>query len=466
MNARTVFLVAATLLALCLRLFAADRFSLNNDEIAEVSWTSGTWTDCIRAVAEDRVHPPLDYLLQWSVGRISDVEWHRRLPSIFAGTATVLFVAFLGPAISLSSGSLVAAAFLAISPTHIRFSQEIRPYAMGLFFLAASILSIRKYIESNRRRYLALWFAATLCAGYTLYFAGMVAGTTSVVVLLAKYKESEHARRALRRIPMYAALLIVLYLPWMNVLISAAAAPPVAPQETIDLPWLAYRLQVLGTGDWRREPLTTGSIFFWSLAALGLFVGCFRRDGLHLVWWLAGGMYLQLLILQIHPHFPAPRHLLPAWLAVFPLIGIAADFLLRKRGWRVILAMASATIVWNCSLTLRSYFEAGRPDWRRVAVFVKTHTANDVDVLLVNDWTARNFSYYWKEIGGDPARLKGPEAFAAGPAWIVAASCPMPPETKKRYDALPLALSDSKTNYLQIRILPAGSQLRFSSPCG
>src|SRR4051812_41349583 len=84
------------LLALLLRVEKLRHLSLTNDEVAEVTWSSMAFPAMMDAVAFDLVHPPLDYILQYGMGRAGATEWVRRIPPVLFGTATVGFLIILG----------------------------------------------------------------------------------------------------------------------------------------------------------------------------------------------------------------------------------------------------------------------------------------------------------------------------------------------------------------------------------
>ena len=96
----------------------------------------------LRLVAGDAVHPPLDYMVQLGIERTGAPEWARRLPSVAAGTATVLLAALLARRWFGAAAGLGAALLLACSPIHVRYSQEVRPYAAGIFFLFLAVWAL------------------------------------------------------------------------------------------------------------------------------------------------------------------------------------------------------------------------------------------------------------------------------------------------------------------------------------
>jgi 4-amino-4-deoxy-L-arabinose transferase-like glycosyltransferase len=426
--------IAIVLLALVLRLIRLTHFGLGNDEIAEVFWSSLPFRQMLHRVSNDGVHPPLDYFMQFVLDRISNNEWVWRLPRVLAGTAIVALMMPLTRRWFDERAGWIAALLLAVSPIHIRFSQEVRPYAFGLFWMVLAIVLLQ-------RANLVAWFIAVYLAGMTLYFAGMIAGLVSIAVILLNMP-------ALRRkLPLIILGWIVLYAPWLPIVIGTSRAKSPLPPEHLTWSWLTYHLQTLGTGDWQNDPVSIGSWLLWALALTGVGIAIRNRRTISAAVWLVIGLLLQIAVLQMHPHYPAIRHLLPAWLAVFPLIGCAAS---RLRWFSAIVLV----VIFFDGRTLRDYYNHGRPEWNRVAQFVADRVKPGERVLVANNWTDLNFGWYWHR---EP-RIVDVEKITThidGPAWFVISSCGIAPELAR----MPLAQEFHYTNHCEVRYIPAGASV-------
>src|SRR5205085_6307824 len=131
-----------------------------------------------------------------------------------------------------------------------------------------------------------------------------------------------------------------LYLPWIRVVIAAMREPAFAQRDRLNAFWISYRLQVLGTGDWRVEPISIGSAVLWLLALAGCVLAWrISKAGRAIGSWFFGGLAAEILVLQIHPHVSAVRHLLPAWIALFVLAGGAIAAMTRFRSGAVVAAV-------------------------------------------------------------------------------------------------------------------------------
>ena len=121
------FLAAATALRLC----NLGMFSLRLDEILLVLRSRGTLAETWAACAAHGEHPPLSALvmsLLYGVGASDDLQ---RLVPILLGLGSIALLVVwtrddFGPTVGVAAGWLAA-----LSPYHLRYSQEPRPTCMG-----------------------------------------------------------------------------------------------------------------------------------------------------------------------------------------------------------------------------------------------------------------------------------------------------------------------------------------------
>jgi mannosyltransferase len=433
-------LIAAALL----RLHNLQAIPLGNDEIAEVRWSSLPFTEMIDAVKRDLVHPPLDYFLQFILGGLGAPEWVRRLPGVIFGIGCVAAMMSVTRLWSTSVAGIAAGLLLALSPVHIRYSQEVRPYSLGLFLIAASALSLEWYLRSGRRPWAVAWFVAVFLAGFTLYFAGLCALIVSVVRLLMERKA--------RLLAIAIAGWTILYLPWIGVVITAFRRRTPFPAETLNPAWWLERMKFFGS--WP----------FLILVAIGIFASLRVKFLRTATAWFVIGTALQIAILQIRPHYSAARHLTPAWLGAFVLAGAGCALLMRSRITSVAAAALVICFVLFAVRDLNHYYRSGRPDWRAVATFVHSKARSGETIVLSNEWTVRNFGWYWLQLPPRAdvrvERFTTSPVLAKGPLWIVSAQC------RPRRDVLELPLLGdfSSTDGAEIRYVPAGGVLSISEP--
>ena len=217
-------------------------------------------------VRRDVVHPPVDYIVQFVAGRVGP-QWVRSLPSIVAGTGSVAVMVFLGTCwVSWRAGAF-AGLLLAISPIHVFYSQEARPYSLALFLILASLAALERNATTSKRRWAAGWFALVFLAGSTLYFAGMIAACAGIVRIYLDPGDRLCALK--RRIVIIVLAWTLLYSPWFAVIREAARRPSPVARQALNWDWWTWRLQSLATGSDRTwEPVSLASWTFWSSVAI------------------------------------------------------------------------------------------------------------------------------------------------------------------------------------------------------
>lgn len=432
-------MVAVLILAAALRFNHIARWSLNNDEIAEVTWSAQSFHDMLAEVRQDAVHPPLDYFVHFAIVRMHGPEWLDRLPAAIFGIGTVGLIMLLASMWSGPVAAVAAGLLAALAPTHVRFSQEVRPYSMALFFVCASLAALELYVRaraqaavgrpgargSRTRTWAAIWFVMVFLAGSALYFAGLVAGAASVFRIFVGRRDE--LRTIWRRLPLVIGAWTLLYLPWLFIVIGLAGHPPAAKAETLNRVWWIYRAQTFATGDWRFEQVSLGSWAFWLFVAAGIFMTIRFRSLGTAVFWLVGGTALEVAVLQIHPHFSTPRYLMPSWPPAFILAGAAFEVLWRNAKGRAVAAFVMLLFAGHAALTLQAYFHGARSEWRHIAEYVHERAGSGETVIVANNWASRNFWFYWRQL---PARpdvgvirfATSPEPWA-GPVWVVTGQC-------------------------------------------
>ena len=104
-------------------------------------------------VAENNPHPPLYFLIvSFFRGAFGEGETVLRLPSALAGAATVpLFYILARRLFPKRMAALVAGGLLAVSPFHIWYSQEARPYALQVLLLVAGALGLALWMDGADR---------------------------------------------------------------------------------------------------------------------------------------------------------------------------------------------------------------------------------------------------------------------------------------------------------------------------
>jgi 4-amino-4-deoxy-L-arabinose transferase-like glycosyltransferase len=157
-------LLGITLVAAGLRLWRIEQWSFWVDE-------AHTFRDATRSMDsfwDAHVHRyPIGYLLLRSMLSIlpSSGEGALRLPFAFFGIITIPALALMGRAIVGRGPALVAAAFLAVSPWHLYWSQNCRAYALVIFWSLLAVGAFYRALAFRSLRMVLVTLAVTLFAG-------------------------------------------------------------------------------------------------------------------------------------------------------------------------------------------------------------------------------------------------------------------------------------------------------------
>jgi mannosyltransferase len=174
-------------LGLAVRFSTLGLQSYHHDEIFTVARvTSGSFPDMLYRVQESESTPPLYYLFAWAWSKFfgSGEVGARSLSALF-GAATIP-VAFLTAREAMNDrAGLFAAAFVALNPMLIWYSQEARSYSVLVFFGTLSLFFFLRSLHSARRRELVLWGLASAGAICSHYFAGFAVAIEAGWLLIA-----------------------------------------------------------------------------------------------------------------------------------------------------------------------------------------------------------------------------------------------------------------------------------------
>jgi mannosyltransferase len=126
----------------------------------------------LRAVVHHENTPPLWYLIAWADARLfGDGALALRLPSAIAGILTVPLVWATAERLAGRRAALIAAAFVAVNPLFVWYSQEARAYGLFVLTSALAMLCFVRALDQPTRGRLAAFAVAGALALLTHYFA-------------------------------------------------------------------------------------------------------------------------------------------------------------------------------------------------------------------------------------------------------------------------------------------------------
>lgn len=356
----------------------------------------------VQVIAQVDQHPPLYALLLhlWLLPR--DDPWWARLSSVLAGTAAIPVAALLGRAVRGWRLGVVAAALVACSPILVRYSQEVRMYALVSLLVFLSTLLLVSALERNQRRTWIAFGAVTLALMYTHNIALFLLPAHALFVLW----QARHDRLILRSYVGTMLVVTVLWLPWLPVLVHQAhgviqrfwISPPTWPGvspvllDYVDAfaPKAAFlfghRIPLGELGNRLLLP-------FLALALLGLAAGIRRYSVLFLLVF-AAPILITLELSHIRPIFEE-RVLLYVTTGAVMLL---ASGIMAIR-WLPVNAIMLAPLLWLNIVSLNNYNLTSRKEqWQAAASYVAQH-AQPGDLILFNaTWAQLPFDYYYRRL--------------------------------------------------------------------
>lgn len=181
-----VALLLLVALGAALRFATIDQQSYWYDEAVTAALVDGSLLDVFRGIVDTESTPPLYYVLAWLWGLVVGTdEAQLRSLSAVAGTLLVPVAYAAGRIAATVRIGLAAAAFAALSPMLVWYSQEARSYALLALLCGASFALFLLARSSPTSRRLLWWAAVSALAIATHYFAGFVVLAQCAVLVRA-----------------------------------------------------------------------------------------------------------------------------------------------------------------------------------------------------------------------------------------------------------------------------------------
>lgn len=203
-------------IALVIRGSALGQHDLWYDEAFSALVSLGTMRDIVREMAADS-SPPLYFLSLHFWRRVFGASPEAlRWFSVLMGVLAVPLTGLLARRVWGPPTHLVAMGLVAVSPLHVYYSREVRPYPLLVVFALLSILSLERLADKQRPADLFAYSLVTLAACYTHNYGLLLLGFPILCALE-------------RRLPWKTAaacIAIVLagYAAWFPILVTQAAS--------------------------------------------------------------------------------------------------------------------------------------------------------------------------------------------------------------------------------------------------
>jgi len=452
-GSRSVIVVAAaTIVAAVLRLARLDAVSLWLDEILDYDVaTKLAHQDWWRwLIGSTREHGPLFFATELAGRVFTSPELAARIAPALFGVATIPLLWF---ATREKRTGAIAALLLAISPLHVYYSREARPYALLLLLGTAALVSL---LTEN----VALFAVAIVACAYTTEVSGPLilafAGAATIAAILTR------RRSFVICASLSAAAIALLLLIYRENPGAGGATFPVLDGRFLNELVQSFALQVLPPFEPRRAAY---------VVLLFAIVGCIdliRRDrvtGVIVTTVAIAPVAFGLTALAHVNHWYSVRYVssaLPAYLLLVAA-GIAFVASLVKREAVAIAIVAVALIALGYEMWPAAREESYRKlDWRVIASTIWHHAAPGDTVLTANTWTDVSLDFYLRRFplrvhlvnAGESLAIAKHFVETRSPVWIVRAGYEADPAVSQWSCGYPLLLA-TPTEDFQIHYAPS-----------
>jgi mannosyltransferase len=207
-----LFAVAVVALFIAARLWRLSVSCLWFDEIFSVHAARHEWTELLRFVAADIIHPPLFYLLLkiWIAVGGESLLWLRLLPALLSIAAIVPFF-LLCHELNLSRNERnLALMLLAGNGYLIKYAQELRMYSLLMLLSLCSLWLFIKCFRSEQawRKQLAWLVLVNLLLVYSHYAGWVVVVIQALALVIWQPRKARHFIAGI-------AITMLAYAPWV-----------------------------------------------------------------------------------------------------------------------------------------------------------------------------------------------------------------------------------------------------------
>lgn len=177
------------LLGFWLRVFQLGQNSFWNDEAGvALAAVQPTIVGAFKILLAHAIAMPLDYLIAWGLAKLGVQEFFLRFPEAVWGTLTLAVCYPLFQRLARSDHARWAVFLLALSPLHVRYSQELRFYAPLIFFYCLATYLLLRATDHPGWRAWALFTIVAMVGIYFHVYVALVVANGAVWLVLAKLR--------------------------------------------------------------------------------------------------------------------------------------------------------------------------------------------------------------------------------------------------------------------------------------
>jgi hypothetical protein len=171
---------------LAVRLYKAAAYFLNPDEALHLVLASQPSVRLAYKAALTNAHPPLLVLLIHYWRWLGQSEFILRLPSVVAGTACCWIAYLWVKQLTGDRAAFMGLLLLALSPTFVGLSSEVRQYALLLFLISGCL-----YLSDRALREKSAWsmvlFSLSLCGALLVHYSALLFAFIMGIYMLVRF---------------------------------------------------------------------------------------------------------------------------------------------------------------------------------------------------------------------------------------------------------------------------------------
>jgi uncharacterized membrane protein len=190
--------------------------SLWVDEIGQVYVAGLSLPEVFAGAMRHYGAAPLDYVLLHFWAKVGTSDFWVRIPAVLYGTLTIAAIYRLGRTLFGDKEGLIAACFPSVSVFHIRYSQEVRFYALATLLTTSLMLTFTCAVSNNRMRVWMSYFITALASLYAYYFNAIVIGLQFATLIINRLIRGSVIDNGTMRYATVGLLVVgLLFTPWI-----------------------------------------------------------------------------------------------------------------------------------------------------------------------------------------------------------------------------------------------------------
>jgi len=413
-----VVLPVLLLLGFGLRQTGLGNWSYWLDEAIQVSFVQTSLSDMLRQVRTDGVHPPLDYIVTWITFHAGhgNERLMRCAPALWMSLAALMMFLAAG-AWRRPVKATATAAFWVFTPLSVYLGQEIRPYALALFLIAAA-----HAVFGGDRRSIATYALGGACsflACMTLYLSVLPLGVLWIFVVRSDHQATGWARAS------RAGILALPSLVALGAWFWTVRGTLLHASERFPTDLTASRVITLANGffGWREESaaFNVGSLLPAALALIGA-LHLFRKGEVRDLFSFAATTVGVILLLVLSHHWINLRYLSLALIPASLMFGEGVEALWRLRPALAMLGLVAFLLAHVPALLENA--RAARPDWRQVVAYLsfQRQQGKGGPIWCLDDWSylcLRGQLLSGSDLQGFLSSKKALLGAVAGSGWLI-----------------------------------------------